>query len=249
MSTTKVLISGCNGKMGQLVRELVEADPTLTFVGGYDCTGTDESNVTNKDDLFREFDNYKVDVIIDFSNPSALPAILSFANYKSIPIVIGTTGLEEKDWQIINTAAAFIPIFHAPNMSYGMAVLVKALKLIAPQLSDFEPEIMEKHHNRKADSPSGTAKMLANTIKEMSGGNMEIVVQRTEKRQPNEIGVIAKRGGNIVGYHEVEFISDMETITLSHDVHDRKAFALGAIKAAKFVMDKEPGLYGMEDLV
>lgn len=244
--STKILISGCNGKMGQLVRKLVDADPTLTFVGGYDLIKTDNYVVNNKEELFSQFG--RVDVIIDFSSLEALPTILEHANYHRIPMVIGTTGLKEKQY-LIDQASLSIPIFQAANMSYGMAVLKKAISLVAPQLVDFEPEILEKHHNRKVDVPSGTALMLADIINENCGGNMEVVINRTGKRQPNEIGVVAKRGGDIIGYHEVEFINEIETITLSHDVHNRSAFAAGSLKAAKFIIGKEPGIYGMEDLV
>ncbi len=238
----RVIVSGAAGHMGRIVAEKAARDPDLDVVGSVDPYGEgmaeDLASCTNE-----------ADVVIDFSNHLGTEALLSEAERRALPVVLCTTGHTEEERQRIFDAAKKIPVFFSANMSLGVAILTRLVRQAAAQFPS-DAEIVETHHRRKLDAPSGTAMALAWTIQEARPGS-EIVCGRSgmAKRQPTDIGVQAVRMGNIAGIHEVFFGSDTETLTLKHEAHDRGVFADGAIAAAKFLAGKEAGLYNMEDLL
>lgn len=245
-----LLINGASGKMGKKVRDALKNDTEMSAV----CGVALEQDFSDKD--FPIYSSYadvckKVDVIIDFSSPACLDAILNFAKQHSIGAVLCSTGYTSDDENKINEAAKQIPIFRSANMSLGINVLIKAIKSAAKTLGGFDVEIIEKHHNQKADAPSGTALMLADAVKEVYPNDYYVYGRYGKdcKRTKSEIGIHAIRGGSIVGEHDVIFAGDSEVITFSHSASDRKVFAEGAIKAAKFIAFKTAGLYDMSDLI
>ncbi len=251
---TNVLVSGCSGEMGRHVCELILKDPNMQVVVGFDAVAMEFSEfpvVQTLEDLEFYKREESIDVIIDFSAPECTNRILEFANLYKIPIIIATTGLSDETAAAIKNYSKKIPIFRSDNMSYEIPFLKKILQQMAPQLvaQDYDIEICETHHNRKKDSPSGTAKLLATAINESLDNPKEFAYGRTGKRQTTEIGISSIRGGDIVGEHSVLFFGPNETIELKHTAHSRKVFAEGAIKAAKFLVDQKPGLYSMDDLV
>jgi 4-hydroxy-tetrahydrodipicolinate reductase len=246
-----LLISGALGRMGKKVYDAAIQDGAITPVCGVDRF----ENLSNKDfPIYASYSDVKekIDVIIDFSAPSTLPSILEFASNNNVPAVLCATGYEQKDLDAINNASKLIPIFRSANMSLGVNILIDLVKKASLALGEgFDIEIIEKHHNQKVDAPSGTALMLADGVKEVlpekyySYGRQGIC----GKRDKNEIGIHAIRGGNIVGEHDVIFAGENETITLSHHAQDRGVFANGAIRAAKFLQNKKAGLYNMSDVI
>ncbi|MCI8411772.1 MAG: 4-hydroxy-tetrahydrodipicolinate reductase [Clostridia bacterium] len=245
----EVMVNGCNGKMGQIVCDLVEQNENLILKSGFDkqVTGEFVFPVFNKIEDITE----KPDVIIDFSVPIATLNILEYAAKNKVPIVIATTGFSEDEEKIILEYSKQIPIFKSANMSYDIMIMKKILQLLAPLLKDTDIEITETHHNRKIDSPSGTAQMLANSINESLGNILHCEYNRNnkrEKRDKNEIGMTSIRGGNIVGEHTVQFFGEFETFEIKHTSYSRNVFADGAIKAAEFIIKQENGLYNMEDM-
>ena len=246
----KVLINGCNGKMGQEVAKKVDYNDNMLLIGGFDISDNGVSTFpiyTDTNDI------YEIpDVIIDFSIPTATLNILEFANKNNIPMVIATTGFDEKQIAKIESYSKNIPIFKSANMSFDINLIAKILKIISPSLSDTDIEIVETHHHRKIDAPSGTALFLADTINDSLNNSMKYTFDRhskRERRQKNEIGISAIRGGNIVGEHSIFFFGENETLEIKHTSHSRTVFADGAIKAAEFIINKPAGMYNMEDLV
>ncbi len=195
----------------------------------------------------------KPDVIIDFSHPSALPDLLNYCKMNSVPLVIGTTGYSDEEKAQITTASAQIPIFFTFNMSLGINLLAELARKAAQVLgSQFDIEIVEKHHNRKKDAPSGTAIMLAEAINDELDNSKRYVYDRHSVRKPRdkeEIGMHSIRGGTIVGEHDIIFAGHDEVITLSHQAQSREVFAVGAVNAAVFLAGKPAGLYAMGDLI
>ena len=192
----------------------------------------------------------EIDCIIDFSHHSATPEILAFAKERRIPAVIATTGHTDGEIAEIFEAAKEIPIFFSANMSLGVALLVELAKSAAAAMPDADIEIVEKHHNRKLDAPSGTALMLANAIKEARPETYAKVGRSGQgKREKNEIGIHAIRMGNTVGEHEVILATQNQTVTIKHEAHSRALFAEGAIAAAAFIVDCDAGLYDMNSLI
>lgn len=248
----KVLVNGYYGSMGQVLSEEIKKDSEMELVSGVDINAVSTCSDFNVYNSISDF-NKPVDIIIDFSHPSSLPDLLKYGVEKSIPIVIGTTGLSDEDLEKIKVASKKLPIFHSANMSLGINALVSMVKNIAPILKDsFDIEIIEKHHNKKIDAPSGTAYMIADEINEKLENSKEYIYGRntkTDERKENEIGIHAVRGGTIVGEHTVIFAGCDEVIEISHSASSKKIFAQGAIKAAKFVYNKQNGLYDMEDLI
>lgn len=245
----EVMINGCNGKMGQIVCDLVEQNENLVLKSGFDknVTGEFAFPVFNRIQDITE----KPDVIIDFSVPIATFHILEYAVSNHIPIVIATTGFSNEEEKRIKEYSKQIPIFKSANMSYDIMIMKKLVQWLAPLLSDTDIEITETHHNRKIDSPSGTAQMLADTINHSLGNHLHCEYNRhdkREKRDKNEIGMNSIRGGNIVGEHVVQFFGEFETFELKHTSYSRNVFAEGAIKAAKFLVNMPEGLYSMEDM-
>ena len=246
----EVMVNGCNGKMGQIVSELVDKNEDMVLKCGADKIDTGYLTYpvyTNLNEIPE-----KPDVIIDFSVPVATFGALEYAKNNNIPIVIATTGFTGEEEKRIMEYSKYIPVFKSANMSFSINMFEHLLKEIAPKLKDTDIEIVETHHNRKIDSPSGTAQMLANTINEALGGDYTYEYDRHnnhEKRGAKEIGITSIRGGNIVGEHSVMFFGDYETFEIKHISYSRNVFAEGAVKAAKFIVGKDNGFYNMDVLV
>lgn len=245
-----VFINGCNGKMGQEVAKAIDKHEHMILIGGFDKENTGYYTFP----VFTNINNITVkpDVIIDFSIPKASLNILEYAKKEHIPTVIATTGFTDEEFNLIKEYSKDIPIFKSSNMSYDINLMAKVLCLIAPILKDNDIEIIETHHNRKIDSPSGTALLLADKINESLGNTLKYEFNRHdkhEKRQKNEIGFSSIRGGNIVGEHTVQFFGENETFEIKHTSYSRSVFADGALKAANYIITKENGLYNMDDLI
>lgn len=246
----KILVNGCTGRMGQEVIKAIDLDKDLVLLGGFDRVNTGEYTFPIYTDI-NEIDE-KPDVIVDFSIPVATFNILEYARKYHIPIVIATTGFDNNQLEEISNYSKDIPIFKSSNMSYDINLMVKLVADLAKKLRGTDIEIIETHHNRKVDSPSGTAILLADSINDSLGGSMKYEFDRHhkhEKRQKNEIGFSSIRGGNIVGEHIVQFYGENETFEIKHTSYSRTVFAEGALKAAKFIVGKENGLYNMDDLI
>lgn len=252
---TGIILSGCNGKMGKSVTKSVAEADGIEIVGGIDIYSESLSGypVFSNPSVVSAEITKKADVIIDFSNPSALAGLLEYAVKNSIPAVISTTGLNDAQINLIKDASAKIPVFFSANMSLGVNLVCELAKKAASVLGDsFDIEIIEMHHNQKIDAPSGTALMIADSIKEELDENVKYEYDRhskREKRTKNEIGIHAVRGGTITGEHQVIFAGLDEIITISHSARSKELFATGAISAAKFICDKPAGLYKMSDMI
>ena len=244
-----VLVNGCNGRMGQVVCELLKENDSLNLLCGFDKNNLIQNEFPIYDDFSKI--EQKPDVIIDFSIPIATMNILEYAVKNSIPIVIATTGFSEEQNNMIKEYSKDIPIFKSANMSFDIMVMKKIVSWLAPYMKNTDIEIIESHHNRKIDSPSGTAQMLADSINLALGNTMHCEYDRHskhEKRDKQEIGMSSIRGGNIVGEHTVQFIGDFETFEIKHTSYSRNIFAEGSLKAAEFIVKQKPGLYSMEDI-
>lgn len=245
----RVLVNGCNGKMGQLVMNLLDSSSDFVAIGGMDKENTGEYTFPVYTDFYQIQE--LPDVIIDFSVPQATLGILSFAEQHHIPVVIATTGFSQEQQKKIEESSKQIPIFQSSNMSYSIYIMGKIAQILTTSLEGADIELIETHHNRKIDSPSGTALYLANKVKEASNiplhYNLNRMTQR-EKRQKDEIGFSSIRGGNIVGEHTIQFFLPEETFEIKHTCYSRTVFAQGALKAAKFLIGKPNGFYGMEHL-
>lgn len=246
----KALLIGASGKMGGFITDCAANDSEIEIAAGFD-----KVNIGQKYPVFSNFNdiNVKTDVIIDFSNVSLLDGILDYTVKNKIPAVLATTGYSDEQIAKIKKAAEIIPIFFTFNMSIGVNLLCSLAKKAAAVLgTDFDVEIIEKHHNLKIDAPSGTAIMLANAVNEQFGDSYNYEYDRHSKRakrSKNEIGIHSVRGGTIVGQHDVIFAGLDEVITLSHEATSKEVFAVGAIRAAKFIASKQSGLYDMNDIM
>ena len=247
----KIILNGCNGKMGQVISGIVSEDENLEIAAGIDINTYIENPYpvyTDPNDCSED-----ADVIIDFSHPSALSGLTDFAKKRKMPIVIATTGLSEEQKKDIKELSEEIPVFFSANMSLGINLLIELSKKAAQILSDrFDIEIIERHHNQKIDAPSGTALAIADAISEVLSSPAEYVYDRhgvRRKRRKNEIGLHAVRGGTIVGEHEVLFAGKDEVIELKHQAASKEVFAVGAVKAAEFMCGKPAGYYSMSDIV
>lgn len=249
---TRIILRGAGGRMGQEITRLIKEDELAVIVAGIDLNQTGGSEYP----IFTSFSDCDVaaDVIIDFSSPKNLDAMLQFAEQNQLPIVLCTTGLSEEDLAMVHDASQKIAILRSANMSVGINTVIKLLQTAALVLAEtgFDIEIVEKHHNQKLDAPSGTALALADAmnqvLKEEYDYNFDRSSQR-KKREPKEIGISAVRGGTIVGEHEVIFAGTDEVIEIKHTAYSRAIFAKGAIHAAKFLTGKAPGLYQMSDVI
>lgn len=234
-------VFGANGRMGVELVKLASSDENINLI----YTFTKENS--NYDELF------KAQVIIDFSAPAASMELLKKANALANPpaLVVGTTGLNDEYFNLTKEYKG--KFFWASNTSLGVAILNELTKIAAMALKDFDIEIYEKHHKYKADAPSGTALTLANNAKEARNKALNkehaICFNRTQKRQDNEIGLVSLRGGSVAGYHSVGFYGDDESVELIHNANSRIIFAKGAIKIAKWLVNKENGRYSMSDFV
>ena len=247
----KVLLNGCCGKMGQMIINSSKNFPNIEIVAGIDRFPNDKCNFKifkNTADV-----NIDYDVLIDFSRPDALKDLLELSIKNNKPVILCSTGYNEDDLNLINEKSKIIPIFKSANMSLGINLLNSLLKKVVPILfENYDIEIIEKHHNQKVDSPSGTALLLADTIKEAIPNETKYVYGRAgeSKREKNEIGIHAIRGGSIVGDHDVIFAGTGEVIELSHKAISRDVFAIGALKACEYMATvKDPGLYNMDDVL
>lgn len=248
----KLIISGCNGRMGRVVTRLTEADGGFETVAGFDPN----TAVLADYPVYAHPLEYagSADVVVDFSSPAALDALLSWCKSKKIPLILCSTGYSSEQLQAIEDASKEIPVFKSANMSLGINVLMELVKRAAEIMGDtFDIEIVEKHHNQKKDAPSGTALMLADAAKDGLDYEPEYVYDRSDVRQPRakkEIGISAVRGGTIPGEHSVIFAGTDEVIEFKHTVYSREVFAAGAVKAAKFMAGiTVPGMYNMGDVL
>ncbi|MDF2877695.1 MAG: 4-hydroxy-tetrahydrodipicolinate reductase [Clostridia bacterium] len=248
----KVLMHGCNGKIGQTISRIISGYDAIEIVAGIDPN----LQVPNPFPVFAHINECttEIDVIIDFSTAKAVPSLLEYATHKKIPTVVCTTGLSAEDILCVQDASTKIPVFFSANMSLGVNLLIALAKRAAEVLSDssFDIEIIEKHHNQKIDAPSGTALAIAEAINETLDNTYQFCYDRStirEKRPKHEIGIHAVRGGTIVGEHEILFAGNDEFISLTHQATSKEVFGVGAIKAAKFLVTKAPGLYNMGHLL
>ena len=248
----KIIMHGCNGRMGRVITDLVSQESEATIVAGVDKFG----NSTGEFPVFDSIEKCDVpaDVIIDFSNASAVDSVLDYAVEKKIPVVLCTTGLSDDQLAKVKETSSKVAVLMSANMSVGVNVLMKVLRDAAPTLAaaGFDIEIVEKHHNQKLDAPSGTAIALADSINDSLNNEYEYVYDRStrrEKRPEKEIGISAVRGGTIVGDHDVIFAGLDEVVTLSHRAYSRSIFAKGAIEAAEFLAGKPAGMYDMSNVI
>lgn len=241
----KILLNGACGRMGKEVEKLVDFSDSLEIVARVDKFAADGTCYNNINDFDGE-----ADVIIDFSNHLGTPELMEYAVKKHIPTVVCTTGHSHQELELIENASKAIAVFHSANMSLGVALLVELAVKTAEVMGDADIEIIETHHNRKLDSPSGTALMIANAVKAVRDkAFFKFGRSGHDKRDKNEIGISSVRRGNIVGIHEVLVSTDSQTITLKHEAHSRALFAEGAISAAEFICTKNAGLFDMNSIV
>jgi 4-hydroxy-tetrahydrodipicolinate reductase len=246
-----ILLSGCNGKMGQVITRMAEQYSDIRIVAGYDIS--DRGNNTYP--VFTDLNKcgLRPDVIIDFSNPAALEELIGYSVNNGIPAVIATTGLSQAQIKLLEKASRSIPVFFSANMSLGVNLLIDLVKKAARLLEqNYDIEIIEKHHNQKIDAPSGTALAIADSINSVLSQKQEYVYDRhsrRKKRSKTEIGIHAIRGGTIVGEHSVIFAGNDEIIEIKHTAMSKEIFGTGALRAARFLYGKAPGMYDMNDLI
>ena len=236
---TKILIVG-DGRMGTIIRELVEADERLELAG---VIGTD-----NKNDLLEAAPT--ADVVIDFSHKSMIDLVETYVKRTGAALVSGTTGYDEVEMARIKALGETMPVIHSANYSLGVAVLRHLVAQAAKELPGFDIEIVETHHNQKVDAPSGTAKLLLAAVN--LENECDVVYGREGmcgKRPEKEIGVHALRGGTVAGTHTVHFFGEDEEVALTHRATSRRIFATGAVAAAKKLVTREPGFYNFDELM
>ena len=248
----RIIMHGCNGKMGQVITGLAADDPNAQIVAGIDIAD-------NRDNGYPVFTDIKkcdvaADVIVDFAAAAAVDALLDYSVEKQIPVVLCTTGLSDEQLAKVKECSKKVAILKSANMSLGINTLMKLLKdaanVFAP--AGYDIEIVEKHHNQKVDAPSGTALALADSINEACDEQYEYVYDRSQvrkKRDKKELGISAVRGGTIVGEHEVIFAGIDEVIEFKHTAYSKSVFAKGAVEAAKFLAGKPAGMYDMSDVI
>lgn len=249
---TKIIMLGCNGRMGQMITDMVKQDDECTIVAGIDI-------VDNRDNGYPVYTkladcDVEVDAIIDFTSATDFESRMDYAVDKQIPIIECSTGLSEEQMDYLKKASEKVAVLKSANMSLGINLLMKLLKEAAVKLAGdgFDVEIVEKHHNQKLDAPSGTALALADSINEAMDDRYEYIYDRSQvrqKRDKKELGISAVRGGTIVGEHEVIFAGTDEVITFKHTAYSRAVFAKGSITAAKYLKGKAAGLYDMSDVL
>ena len=246
---TEILLCGCQGYMGRTITQLAKERNDVKIIAGVDL----KNDLTTDYPIYTKISEVKenVDVIIDFSHPSLLESILDYSVDKNVPVVIATTGNSDDDIKRIEKASLNVPVFFTYNMSVGVNLITELAKKAQSILSDqFDIEIIEKHHNKKIDAPSGTAIMIANALNE--NDNYNLVFDRHSVRQPRdkkEIGISSVRGGTIVGEHSVIFAGTDEVIELKHSAYSKKVFAVGAVNAAVWLKNQTNGLYNMKDII
>ena len=240
----KVIINGASGAMGKLLAQVIDRTDGMEVVAGAALNG--------EGGFYSRLEEYQgpADIVIDFSHHSDTVPMMDYCVSRGLPAVVCTTGQTEEEMEYIAKASESIPVFKSANMSVGVALTAKIVGEVAAKFGACDIEILEIHHNRKVDAPSGTAIMLADAVRE-ARPELHYNTGRSgmAKREPDEIGISAVRMGNIVGTHEVMFGTNTQTITISHQAHDRALFADGAVAAAGFLLGKPAGLYNMDDLL
>ena len=249
---TKIIMLGCNGRMGQMITDMVKQDDECTIVAGIDI-------VDNRDNGYPVYTkladcDVEADAIVDFTSATDFESRMDYAVDNQIPIIECSTGLSEEQMDYLKKASEKVAVLKSANMSLGINLLMKLLKEAAVKLAGdgFDVEIVEKHHNQKLDAPSGTALALADSINEAMDDRYEYIYDRSQvrqKRDKKELGISAVRGGTIVGEHEVIFAGTDEVITFKHTAYSRAVFAKGSITAAKYLKGKAAGLYDMSDVL
>lgn len=249
---TDIIMHGCNGHMGRVITDIVSKDENCRIVAGVDPFDDGHNDYP----VFPSIDacDVKADVIIDFAAAAAEDALLDYSVAKNIPVVVCTTGLSEEQLAHIRSAACKVAVLKSANMSLGIntlfGLLQEAAKVLVP--AGFDVEVVEQHHNKKLDAPSGTALALADSIKEVLGDDYYYKYDRSqvkEKRDSKEIGISSVRGGTIVGIHDVIFAGEDEVIEFTHTAYSKSVFAKGAVEAAKFLAGKPAGMYDMGDVI
>jgi len=246
-----IALFGCNGKMGQVIAGIVNADANAKIAFGFDIN----TEAKNSFPVYDKIENIKekADVVIDFSHPASLDSIIRYCESNLVPAVIATTGLSDDQLAKIDALSQKVAVFRSANMSLGINLLINLVKKAASLLEGkFDIEIIEKHHNQKIDAPSGTALMIADAISDTLTEKPEYVYDRhsvRKKRTKTEIGLHAVRGGTIVGEHDVIFAGNDEIVQISHSAMSKEIFAEGAVKAAKFLVGKGAGMYNMQQLI
>lgn len=248
----KIIISGCNGRMGRVLTGLCGESDDITVVAGFDILGSNSGD-------FPVFASPKAchvpaDVVVDFSSPAALSPLLEDCMEKKRPVVLSTTGYSPEQLEQIHAAARVIPVFRSGNMSLGINIVLELVKKASTVLGEsYDVEIVERHHNKKVDAPSGTALMLADAAAFCLPYDAKYTFERQSVRKPRdkrEIGISSVRGGTIVGDHEVIFAGHDEVIEIRHHALSREIFAVGALRAARFLATMQaPGLYDMSMVV
>lgn len=248
----KVLMHGCNGKMGQVVSRMVDETEGMELAAGVD-------RFLGRENPYPVFESVEacdvpVDVVIDFSNAAAVDGLLDYCVNRQLPVVLCTTGLSEAQLEKVEKAAEQTAVLKSANMSMGINLLMKLLKDAAKVLAPagYDIELVERHHNQKVDAPSGTALALADSVNEALDHEYTYVYDRSQyrkKREEKEIGISAVRGGTIVGEHEVIFAGMDEVIEFKHTAYSRNVFGKGAVEAAKFLAGKTAGMYDMSDVI
>lgn len=248
----RLIMHGCNGKMGQVITKIVKDDANAEIVAGIDKY----QGIQNEYPVFSDIAECDVeaDVVIDFSNAAAVDGLLDYCVNKQVPVVLCTTGLSEEQLVKVRETSEKVAVLKSANMSLGINMLLKLLqdatKILAP--AGYDIEIVEKHHNQKVDAPSGTALALADSINEVLDNEYNYKYDRSQerkKRDKKEIGISAVRGGTIVGEHEVIYAGEDEVIEFKHTAYSKAVFAKGAVEAGKFLKGKGPGMYGMQDVI
>ena len=248
----KICVIGINGRMGRLISELVQADPELELAGGIDLSPGEVLNLPVRADTAEFLDT--AGIFVDFSNPAATMKYLPVITARNKTMVIGTTGFSEEEYKLIEKASRTTPILISPNMSVGVNLLFDIVERVTRILSEFDVEITEIHHRRKKDSPSGTAKRIAQIIAQAKNTSYDRIKKfrgegATGPRGDSEVGISSIRGGDVVGEHSVMYFSDTEKIEITHSALSRSVFAAGTIEAVKYMLGKPAGLYSMKDVI
>ena len=248
----KVLMHGCNGKMGQMITGLIRDDEQVEIAAGVDAY----TGLANDYPVFENVEScdVDVDVAIDFSNAGAVDGLLDYCVEKQVPVVLCTTGLSNEQLKRVSEVSKKVAVLKSATMSMGINLLLKMLKDAAKVLAPagYDIELVERHHNQKVDAPSGTALALADSMNEALNHEYTYVYDRSQvrkKREQKEMGISAVRGGTIVGDHEVIFAGPDEVIEFRHTAYSRSVFGKGAVEAAKFLAGKEAGMYDMSDVI
>lgn len=246
-----ILLAGATGAMGKVVTEVVANENDFAITAGFGLEDKSfNGNYPIYNSLMGEIKE-SVDVILDFSVAELIEEILDYALKNKLPLVIAATGHTKEQQDLIEEASESIPILYSGNMSLGINVMTEVVRSLSKNLAGFDIEIVEKHHKFKIDAPSGTAKMLYNSVNEGRDNTLVPVYNRqdrTERRKENEVGVFSVRGGSIVGEHTVIYAGEDEILEVRHQAGSKKIFAVGALKACTFIQNKKPGLYSMKDI-